>query len=565
MESKQLIKTLKEIAALMALAGENQFKVRAFENGARVVESHKSKIETLAKQGRLETLSGIGKGLAEVIRELVLEGKSTVHEELKQQIPSGLLDILRLPGMGVKRVQLLVSELGITTLGELEYACVENRLANMKGMGQKQQARLLEAIRYRKRFSSHFLLGDALREANAILANLQNNDAIQHVEMAGSVRRYKEVVKNINLVLTTNLEPKKLAEWIGSLPPIDAIESVNDEQIEALTNLGIPLRIQLTDSQNFPAVWLYQSNSSNHNEYLKQIAREKGFSWRKTGLFRNGKPVATDSEEAIYQKLGIPFIPPELREEGEPDFIPETLVRQEMIRGFFHCHTTHSDGVHSLEQMVDATRRAGYQYLGITDHSQSAYYANGLKPERLEEQWAQIDALNATLEDFHIFRGIESDILPDGRLDYEDDILAKFDFVIASVHNHMGLDRVKQTARIVKALENPYTTMLGHPTGRLLLSREEYALDMDKVIDAAAANGKIIEINCSPQRLDLDWRWIRLARRRGVVLAVNPDAHSMEMIEYIPLGVGIARKGGLAADSILNTRTSQEIADYFRK
>lgn len=565
MESKLLIKTLKEIAALMALAGENQFKVRAFENGARVVESHKSQIAELAQKGRLETLSGIGKGLAEVIRELVLEGKSTVHEELKQQIPAGMLEILRLPGMGVKRVQLLATELGITTLGELEYACVENRLANMKGMGQKQQARLLEAIRYRKRFSSHFLLGDALRDAGVILSQLQKNDAIQRVELAGSVRRYKEVVKNINLVVTTNLTPEKLAEIVADLPVIEVIEAVHDRVLEALTKLGIPVRMQLTDAAHFPSVWLYQSNSSNHNEYLKQIARQKGFSWRDSGLFRNGKPEPAVSEEAIYQKLGIPFVPPELREEGEADFIPETLVSQDAIQGFFHCHTTYSDGVHSLEQMVTATRQAGYHYLGITDHSQSAYYANGLKPERLEEQWAQINALNAVLEDFHIFRGIESDILPDGRLDYEDEILAKFDFIIASVHNHMGLDRVKQTARIVKALENPYTTMLGHPTGRLLLSREEYALDMDRVIDAAAANGKIIEINCSPQRLDLDWRWIRLARRRGVLLAVNPDAHSMEMIDFIPLGVGIARKGGLAAEHVLNTRTTEEIADYFQR
>lgn len=565
MESKRLIKTLKEIAALMALAGENQYKVRAFENGARVVESHKSEIEILAKQGRLETLSGIGKGLAEVIRELVLEGKSSAHEALKQQIPSGMLDILRLPGMGVKRVQLLATELDITSLGELEYACAENRLANMKGMGQKQQARLLEAIRYRKRFSSHFLLGDALRDANAILNQLQQNDAIQCVELAGSVRRYKEVVKNINLVMTTILEPQKLAEVVAELPGIDSIEAIKEDYLEALTTFGIPVQMQLTDAVHFPAVWLYHSNSPNHNEYLKQMARQKGFSWRNSGLHRNGKPEPAESEASIYQKLGIPFIPAELREEGEPEFIPEKLVNQDAIQGFFHCHTTYSDGVHTLKQMVDAARQAGYHYLGITDHSQSAYYANGLKPDRLEAQWQEIDAMNASLTDFHIFRGIESDILPDGRLDYEDDILAGFDFVIASVHNHMGLDRVKQTARIVKALENPYTTMLGHPTGRLLLSREEYALDMDKVIDAAAANGKIIEINCSPQRLDLDWRWIRLARHRGVMLAVNPDAHSMEMIDFIPLGVGIARKGGLAAEHVLNTRSTEEIAHYFQR
>ncbi|MCF7801734.1 MAG: DNA polymerase/3'-5' exonuclease PolX [Candidatus Marinimicrobia bacterium] len=564
MESKQLIKTLKEIAALMALAGENQFKVRAFENGARVVESHKAQIESLAKQGRLETLSGIGKGLAEVITELVLTGKSTVHGELRQLIPAGMLDILRLPGMGVKRVQLLATELDITTLGELEYACVENRLANMKGMGQKQQARLLEAIRYRKRFSSHFLLGDALKIADAILYTLRKSDGIQRVELAGSVRRYKEVVRNINFVLTTTLDPQGLAEILTGLPSIDTIASVSGEVINAITDFGIPVRIRLTDNSHFPAVWLYESNSSNHNEYLKQLAREKGYSWRQTGLHRNGKPGPADSEEAIYQKLGLRFIPPELREEGEPDLFPDSLVNQEMIQGFFHCHTTYSDGVHTLDQMVNAARKAGYQYMGLSDHSQSAYYANGLKTDRLEEQWAQTDALNASLTDFHIFRGIESDILPDGRLDYEDDILAQFDFVIASVHNHMGMDRVKQTARIIKALENPYTTMLGHPTGRLLLSREEYALDMDKVIDAAAANGKIIEINCSPQRLDLDWRWIRLARRRGVMLAINPDAHSMEMIDSIPLGVGIARKGGLAAEHVLNTRSTAEVTAYFK-
>lgn len=566
MESKQLIKTLKEIAALMALAGENEFKIRAFENGARVVESYKADIETLAKQGRLESLKGIGKGLADVIRELVLEGKSQAHEALKKQIPQGMLDILRLPGMGVKRVQLLATELDITTLGELEYACVENHLATMKGMGQKQQARLLEAIRFRKRFSSHFLLGDALRDANAIINYFKiNRGQIQRIELAGSVRRFKEVVQNINLVVATPIAHEELAQLLQSVPAIESIDMVDPDKIEATSTLGIPIQFHLTDLDHFSAVWLRHSNSANHNEYLKHVARERGFSWRPTGLHRKGSFEQTDSEEAVYNLLGLPFVPPELREGDEPDIIPDNLITQNQIQGFFHFHTTDSDGVHSLVQMVNASRKAGYHYVGISDHSQSAYYANGLTPERLIEQWSQIDEMNDQTADFHIFKGIESDILPDGRLDYEDEILAQFDFVIASVHNHMGLDRIKQTARIVKALENPYTTMLGHPTGRLLLSREEYALDMDKVIDAAAKNGKIIEINSSPQRLDLDWRWARLARSRGVLLAINPDAHSMEMIDSIPLGVGIARKAGLAAEHVLNSRSIAAVAEYFKR
>ena len=564
-ESKQLIKTLKEIAALMALAGENEFKIRAFENGARVVESYKSDIELLAKQGRLESLQGIGKGLAEVIRELVLEGKSQVHETLKKQIPPGMLDILRLPGMGVKRVQLLATELDITTLGELEYACVENRLATMKGMGQKQQARLLEAIRYRKRFSSHFLLGDALRAANVIIGELTKNDQIQRIELAGSVRRFKEVVQNINLVVATQMTHEEFAQFLHSVPPVESIELVDPDKIEATSSLGIPIHFHLTDLNDFHPVWLRHSNSADHNEFLKQVARERGFSWRKNGLHRKGVLEQPDSEEAVYKLLGLRFVPPELREGGEPDMLPDNLITQNQIQGFFHFHTTDSDGVHSLVQMVNASRHAGYHYIGVSDHSQSAYYANGLTPERVVKQWSQIDEMNDQMTDFHIFKGIESDILPDGRLDYDDEILAQFDFVIASVHNHMGLDRVRQTARLVKALENPFTTMLGHPTGRLLLSREEYALDMDKVIDAAATNGKIIEINSSPQRLDLDWRWARLARSRGVLMAINPDAHSMEMIDSMPLGVGIARKAGLTAEHVLNSRTVSEVGSYFTR
>ncbi len=565
MEPKNIIRTLKEMAALMTLAGENQFKIRAFENGARTVQGHQKELEMLVEQGRLESLKGIGRGLAEVIRELMTQNKSSVHEKLKLQIPPGLLDILRLPGMGAKRVQALWHDLDIATLGELEYACVENRLAYMKGMGQKQQARLLEAIRYQKKFSKHFLLGDVLPAARLISDYLSHSELITRVEIAGSVRRFKEVVQNIDLVVSAEANNEMLAELLQECPRIESViqPEADSDIISATTILGVPVILHISRIKNFHSNWAWFSNSADHNEYLKQIARKRGYSWRPAGLFRNGDAVAVISEEDLYRRLGLPCIPPELREGGESGVFPENLIKDSQIRGFFHCHTTASDGVHTLEQMVMATKSAGYCYFGISDHSQSAYYAHGLDVERIHEQWQLIDSLNADATDFHIFKGIESDILPDGRLDYDDEILAGFDFVIASVHNHMGLDRARQTERIVKALENPFTTMLGHPTGRLLLSRAEYPVDLEKVIDTAAANGKIIEINCSPQRLDLDWRWVRLAVSRGVLLSINPDAHSLEMINYIPIGVGIARKGSAAAENILNSRTIREVAEYF--
>ena len=561
MENHLLANKLKEIARIMALLGENQFKVTAFENGARTIDQMEEKITAIAERGNLEQIRGIGKGLAEVIREFLKNGSSSAHDELKQQVPSGILEILTLPGLGVKKVQLLWHELQITTVGELEYACTENRLLKLKGFGPKLQTSVLEAIQFRKRHANKILIDAATALTDTWLHRLSKLPSVQLGSVTGEVRRGNETIDALALLLAVDDKRIFEQELEGLLNEGEVISNSDPLHIDFGFNLDLTLHLCKADE--FSEALHFHTGSAEHLKALDDRAVTRGYKYSHGQLLQSGKPLPTGSEESVYTHLDLAFHPPEIRE-GDllHEEIPD-LISADMIQGFFHAHSTWSDGMHSLREMLVAAYEAGYHYMGISEHSPAAFYAGGLSAERVVEQWQEIDELNGEWKDFTIFKGIESDILPDGSLDYPEEILQQFDFVIASIHNQFNLDGVKQTDRVIRALQSPYSTMLGHPTGRLLLSRDGYQLDMKAVIEAAAETGTLIEINCTAQRMDLDWRWLARAREAGVMVSINPDAHHINMIGTIPLGVKLARKGMLSSDDVLNTRSADEISKWF--
>ena len=571
-DKKEVARILNEIGTMLELKGENPFKSRAYYNGARSIESITEDIQTLVESGKLAGMKGIGQALHEKITELVTEGELVYYEDLKSSIPEGLLDMLDIPGLGPKKVRKIWQELEISTIGELEYACQENRLTDLEGFGQKTQEKVLDGIEYLKKYQDRWLLDDAYKAADPLLKYVDSHDKVNRAQLAGSLRRMKETVKDVDILASVAEEDRQsvmndfskhemVAEVIGS----------GETRTSVRLKSGIQADLRLVSDEEFPFALHYFTGSKEHNTAMRSIARKQEIKMNEYGLFTPNEERITCADEAeIFKSLGLNYIPPGLRENmGEIEYASDSpipaLLTERDIRGIIHIHTNYSDGVPSIRNWVEECRNRGYSYLGITDHSQSAFYANGLKPDRLAEQWEEIEEVGSDYPDFRIFQGIESDILPDGSLDYEDDILEQFDFVIASVHSHFQLSRSQQTERLIRAVKNPYTTILGHPTGRLLLAREEYAVDMPAVIRAAGGAGTVIEINANPRRLDLDWRLGPLAREQGVLTAINPDAHSFKGLDYMRYGVGVARKGWFQADEVINTWHADRLAEFFKE
>ncbi|MBI5193307.1 MAG: DNA polymerase/3'-5' exonuclease PolX [Nitrospirae bacterium] len=562
---------LEDIAVLLELKGDNPFKIRAYSNAARAVESLEEDIGDAIKDGSLLEKKGIGKAIFEKISELYKTGHLTYYEELKNEIPSGLLEIIKIQGVGPKKAKVLYDSLGITTVGELEYACNENRLIDLHGFGKATQDKILKGIEYYKKGAGHFLISIALTEAEKLLDLLKGNKYIIRSVIAGSIRRRKEIIKDIDIVASVKTGHEvSVMDFFAGLPLVGSIIGKGDTKTSVVLKTGINADLRLITDKEFPYTLHYFTGSKDHNVSLRGRAKKMGIKMNEYGLFRGEEFIPCRDEAEIYSTLGLSYIPPELREDkgeieaAEKGTIP-VLIDTSDIKGLFHVHTTYSDSSMTMREAVNIARGMGYQYIGITDHSKSAHYAGGLTEERVREQHIEIDAINEELSDFYIFKGIESDILPDGSLDYDERILSCFDFVIASIHSRFNMDEADMTKRIISALSNPCTTMLGHPTGRLLLSREGYKVDMMKVIDAAAEMGKIIELNSHPFRLDLDWRYCRYAKDRGVKISINPDAHHTGDLTNLIYGVGIARKGWLTRESVINTMTLEEVKAYFKK
>jgi DNA polymerase (family 10) len=569
MDKKELIKIIEEIGLMLELKGENPFKARAYYNAARQLEMLDTDIQDLVSSGAIANVKGIGTALADKITTLVTSDNLPYYDQLKATIPEGIFDMLKIPGLGAKKVKVIYEKLNITSLGELEYACRENRLRDLTGFGQKSQDKILKNIELYQQYQEQFLYPIAAFDAEEIVKHLKQNPHIVRIEIAGSLRRKKEVVKDIDIVASCNNNKRDeiMDHFINYRDKADIIAKGNTKTTLKL-NSGINADLRLVDDSEFPFTMHHFTGSKEHNTAMRSLAKTKNLKMNEYGLFRGSELITCKDENEIFHALGMVYIAPELRENrGEVEAalhnqLPD-LYDGTPFYGIFHIHSTFSDGAHSVSQIAETCRSAGFEYMGISDHSKTAFYANGLTEERVLAQHAEIDKLNEMYTDFHIFKGIESDILADGRLDYSDDFLAHFDFVIASVHSIFNMSEYDMTRRICRALEHPATTMLGHPTGRLLLGREAYPVNMEKVIEVAGTHKKIIEINSSPYRLDLDWRLGALARKYHVKVALNPDAHSIEGINDYKFGIGIARKAGFSSSDILNTLNRQQVQSLF--
>jgi len=566
---KDVIRILEEIGVLLELKGESPFKSIAYANAARRLESLEEDLEALVRRGGLTSIKGIGEALSRKITELVTTGRLEYYEKLKASVPPGHLEMLRIPGLGPKKIRALHEKLSIETLGELEYACMENRLVELPGFGARTQEKILTGIEHLKRYKERRLCSEALAAAEPLLAKLQGHPGVVEASMAGSLRRGNETVKDIDLVAAAN-DPEALSSWFASQPDVESVIARGGTKVSVFLKAGINADLRIVSPREYPFALHHFTGSKEHNVAMRGRAKQLGIKMNEYGLFRDDALLTCRSEQEVFAALGLAWVPPELREntgelEAAETGVMPSLVEMKDIRGIFHIHTTASDGASTLEALVAAAKRMGLEYIGITDHSESAFYAGGLTPEDVRKQHRAIDALNRRDPAFRIFKGIEADILPDGRLDYDEATLGSFDFVIAAVHSHFGMSGEEMTRRILRALENRRTTILAHPTGRLLLAREPYALDLERIIDAAAALGKVIELNANPHRLDLDWRHCKYAKRQGARIAVNPDAHHVEGLADMRYGLSIARKGWLEAPDIINSMGLEEMTAFLEK
>ena len=547
MKNQQISGRISRLAAMMTLLEENPYKIRAFERGARIIHTHPEEMSVLIDEDRLKLVDGIGDSLAHLILHYAKSGGTVLEQELEAQLPEGLIDLLDLPGLGLKKVQSLWHEHQIITLTQLHEACEAHRLAQWKGFGEKLEAQLLAAMAFKARHARDFHLDRALQVAQDWLQKLQGSATVVHAELTGQIRRANELIQRIDILVEA-----ETAALATEFPDAEVSQEEDTPFLQFKDGSGIPVRLWPTDHNHYYSQLLLLTGGE---VYLSQRGQDFAFQNLDTDP-------SLDSEAACCTRLGIQWIEPELRDSYSSFPLDRSLVNTGDIKGVFHAHSTWSDGRNSLEEMVSAVIDRGYQYFGISEHSQAAYYANGLQPERVRAQWARIDELNQQFAPFRIFKGIEADILSDGRLDYDETLLAGFDFVIASVHSHFHLDPIRQTDRIIRALQSPFTTILGHPTGRMLLAREGYRPDLPAIIEAAAEFHKIIEINTTPKRLDLDWRHLKQVADLGVKVSINPDAHRVSSFDTIPLGVLMARKGGLVARDVINTLDRSQMEGY---
>lgn len=552
MENKPIARTLRLLSQLMELHDENPFKIKSLANAAFKVDKLPFAVagKSLAD---LEKIDGIGKSTGTKIIELLETGHITEMQNLLDVTPEGIVEMLGIKGIGPKKIVTIWKDLGIETVGELYYACNENRLIEAKGFGLKTQEEIQKVIEFRMANNGKFLYARVEAEANELLQKIKDLLPGAIIEFTGEYRRRCEIITELSLLAGT----KDVSSAIATLTGAGIINdpSATENELKGETENKLLVRIAVTAISEFYAELFRQTGTEDH---VKAVEARL-----------NGDLSIVENEELIYQKAGLQWILPELREgntfisKAANNSLPQ-LITYNDLKGTLHNHSTWSDGVHTLEEMALYCRdELKLEYLGICDHSRSAFYAKGLEIERVLQQHEEIDHLNKKITGFHIFKGIESDILNDGSLDYPEEILQRFDFIVASVHSNLKMDKDKATARVIKAIENPYTTILGHPTGRLLLSRKGYDLDFEKVIDACAANNVVIEVNANPLRLDLDWRWHQYAQDKGVMLSINPDAHRKEGFLDMHYGTLVARKGGLTKEMCLNAYSFIEIKNIF--
>ncbi len=575
MDAAAIAAALREIAQHLTFRGENQFKVRAYENGAQALESLGEDLGKVIAEKRLTQVRGIGSSLAEKIEELHRTGATALLDELRAGMPPGVLEMARLPDMGPKKAKALHDALGVSSVAELEAACVAGKVRELKGFGAKSEDKILAGI---KRASSQsaqggggrILLSSALGVGEPLLAYMRAAPAVRAADLAGSLRRWRETVADLDMVVGSD-DAAAVMDHFVAFPGVGEVEARGDTKCTVRMQTGLQIDLRVVPPGDYATALHHFTGSKAHHVVIRGRARERGLTISEWGVERldgSGK-LEVGSEAALYQLLELPFIPPELREnEGELEAADggdrfEDLVEARDVRGLIHCHTTYSDGKNSVEDMARAADALGAEYMTITDHSPAAAYAGGVGLERLLQQWDDIDRVQPKVK-VRILRGTESDILEDGALDYPREVLERLDVVIASIHSRMKMDAEKMTARLVAAMRHPVFKIWGHPLGRRLLEREPFGCDVEAVLDAAAASRAAIEINGDPHRLDLEPKWIRLARARGLKFVVSTDAHSIEGLGYLRYGVATARRGGIRKSEVLNARGVEEFLKAVR-
>jgi len=580
----EIASILTDIGTLLELKGENPFKIRAYQAGSRVIESlGEEEIARRVQEGTLDEVKGVGEALARKITELHTTGRLEFYEKLRESIPPGLVELLQIPGVGPKKIRALNDKLGVDSIAKLRQAALDGKIATLEGFGEKSQEKILEGIANREKYGRRHLWIDAWEVAEPLLAGLRKLPQVKCAEHAGSLRRRMETVGDLDFLVATD-DPKPVADWFVCWPDVKEVTAHGETKASVRLISGIQADLRLVPPEQFVFALHHFTGSKDHNVHLRHRALAQGLSMSEWGLVpaegegtakqkaeERGRKTDIHTEEQLFNKLGLHFIPPELREgmgeieAAENGALPR-LVEESDIRGVFHNHTTESDGHNTLEEMTAAAQALGFEYLGIADHSKSSVQARGLDEKRLAAQVEAIGKLNASGRfTTHVFAGTECDILPDGRLDFSDEVLAMLDYAVVSVHSVFKQSPADMTARIIRAIEHPRATMLGHLTGRLLLQREGYDVDVEKIIDAAIANEVVIELNANPWRLDMDWRHWRKAAARGLLCAINPDAHDTAGLAYYRIGVGAARKAWLTRENILTTRPLAQVKKWLEE
>jgi DNA polymerase (family 10) len=567
MTKSEIAAVLEEISALLELKGENPFKIRAYTNAARSLETFGGNISNLQDEEGLSKIPGIGKRIAEKIKEFAATGSLKYLEELRSEFPAAILELFSISGLGAKKIKALYDQLQVSSIEQLRQACETGRVAELPGFGETTQTKICKAIEQRAKHSGYFQFGQIAGEAETIRSDLAGHPDALQIDVAGSYRRRKEIVHDLDLVVATK-RAEAITKFFVAHPLVESIIAQGPTKSSVRLRSGVQCDLRVVSSAEYPFALAYFTGNKEHNIELRSRALERGWTLNEYRLAsipvdkaKKKRPVRkipkVRDEADLHRAVDLDFIAPELRENSgefeaaEKHSLPK-LIEQENLRGTFHCHTIASDGHNSLEEMAEAAQALGLEYLGVADHSRSSIQAHGIDEAQLRTQVAAIRELNKKFDGFRLFAGVECDILRDGSLDFPDNVLSQLDYVVVSVHSVFNLSEADMTRRVIRAMENRFVTMLAHPTGRLLLKREPYQIDIPAILDAAARTGTWVELNAAPKRLDLDWRWWPLAKQKGVRCVINPDAHRTERLQDLWFGIGIARKGWLTKDDVVN-------------